>query len=277
MELNGDEAELGGLQEPQQEVQVDPTLGLRFPFPQKCNGQEDQFEDFAYSLRSYLTMSNPLFYDVMKQIEDAHSTAPIVWTNLDRNNQRLSSQLQNALQALCKGPAAKIIRRDPLGLNGFESWRQLWERYRPITRARATNRMSTIIFWKFNQKDFENSFNEWENEINRYDSESDSRFPDEIKIGILIHQTTGHLQHYLQLHTDTSTPYQDLRAIILRYFKTGSVYNQMHQTYNRFGGPSSSSGSQATPMEIDAVWRVLKGKGKGLKGKGKGKGSTQFK
>ena len=73
MALNGDGTDLGG-QGPQQQVsiEVDPTLGLRFPSPDKFNGQEDQFEDFAYSLRSYLTMSNPLFYDVMKQIEDAH-------------------------------------------------------------------------------------------------------------------------------------------------------------------------------------------------------------
>ena len=147
MELNGDDdADLGGVQEPQQEVQVDPTLGLRFPCPERFNGQEDQFEDFAYSLRSYLSMANPAFYDTMKHIEDARSTNPIIYEGMSRSNQRLSSQLQNALQALCKGPAAKIIRRDPLGLNGFESWRLLWERYRPITRARATNRMSTILF-----------------------------------------------------------------------------------------------------------------------------------
>ena len=209
--LNGEDADLGG-QAPQQQVplEVNSTIGLRFPCPERFNGQEDQFEDFATSLRSYLSMSNPLFYDVMKHIEDSHSTAPFVWADLDRNNQRLSSQLQNALQSLCRGPAAKIIRRDPLGLNGFESWRQLWERYRPITRTRATNRLSTIIFWKFNQRDFENSFNEWENEINRYDAEASSRFPDEIKIGILIHQTTGPLQQHLQLNTDTGTPYQEL-------------------------------------------------------------------
>ena len=97
----------------------------------------------------------------------------------------------------------------------MDSRRQLWERYRPITRARATNRMSTIIFWKFNQRDFENSSNEWENEINRYDAEASSRFPDEVKIGILIHQTTGPLQQHLQLNTDTGTPYQDLRACMI--------------------------------------------------------------
>ena len=53
MALNGDDADLGG-QEPQQQVpiEVNPTLGLRFPCPERFNGQEDQFEDFATSLRS---------------------------------------------------------------------------------------------------------------------------------------------------------------------------------------------------------------------------------
>ena len=139
---------------------------------------------------------------------------PIVWDTLEPPQQASGAQLQNALQALCRGPAAKIIRRDPLGLNGFESWRLLWERYRPATRAKGTSRLATILYWKFNPKDFQNSFNEWENEINRYDSEATSIFPDEIKIGILVNNTTGPLQQHLQLNTDILPSYQDIRAII---------------------------------------------------------------
>ena len=74
MALNGEDADLGG-QDPQQQVplEVNSTIGLGLPCPERFNGQEDQFEDFAYSLRSYLTMSNPSFYDVMKAIEGSQS------------------------------------------------------------------------------------------------------------------------------------------------------------------------------------------------------------
>ena len=194
---------------------VEVVQGLRFPCPDKFDRQEGKFEDFAYSLRSYLSTGNPIFYAFMKEIEDARSTEPIIFQNLAPTRRALSAQLQNALQTLCKGPAAKIIRHDLTGLNGFESWRQLWDRYRPISRARATSRLSTIMYWKFNFKDFENSFNEWENEINRYDSESTSRLPDEIKLGILVNSTSGLLQQHLQLNTDIGTSYRDLQTIIL--------------------------------------------------------------
>ena len=57
----------------------------------------------------------------------------------------------------------------------------------------------------------------------------------------------------------------------------------MHQTYGGLGSAHAKARhAQATPMEIDAVWKIFKGKGKGLKGKGKGKspvkgGSKGFK
>ena len=134
--------------------------GLRLPCPEKFDGSEEKFEDFAYSLRSYLSMSSPAFYDIMKSIEDGNSMYPIDFNTLDHAQKSLAATLQNSLIALCRGASAKIIRRDQSGLNGFESWRLLWERYRPSRIAKATSRISNIIYWKFNQKDFLNSFNE---------------------------------------------------------------------------------------------------------------------
>ena len=114
------------------------------------------------------------------------SEIELEWRHLGVEARRMASQLQNALIAQCESPAAQIVQRDEDSDNGFETWRQLWLRYKPLKRAKATSRMTTVLEWKFNLKDFENSFNEWENEIHRYDSEQSTPFPDEIKAGILL-------------------------------------------------------------------------------------------
>ena len=244
------------------------SQGLRFPCPRSFDGSEKGFDDFAYRLRAYLSLSNSAFRALMKHAQEQPD--PLDFETFEEPAKKLAAQLQNALIALCEGPAAKIVQRDEESENGFETWRLLWLRYRPLQRAKATSRMTTILEWKFDIKDFENSFNEWEGEIHRYDSEQSTPFPDEIKAGILISRTTGPLQEHLMLNTDVSTPYSQIKSTIIKYFKTGTLFHALRSKQ------SSSSNSGVTPMEIDAVWRFLKGKSKGkgkFKGKSKGKES----
>ena len=145
------------------------SQGLRFPCPKSFDGSQAKFDDFAYKLRAYLAMSNPRFKEMMTHVQDLEIEPN--WAALTIEDLRLGAQLQNALNALCEGPAARIVQRDERSDNGFETWRLLWRRYKPLKRAKATTRLTTILEWKFDFKDFENSFNDWEAEIYRYDSE----------------------------------------------------------------------------------------------------------
>ena len=122
--------------------------------------------------------------------------------------------MQNALIALCDGPAAKIVQRQENSDNGLESWRLLCARYAPSKRSKATGRMMKILMWKFDLNNFENSFNEWESEIAKYDSEQGTPFSDEVKIGILYMRTSGSLHSHLMLNTDLSMPYNEIKTTI---------------------------------------------------------------
>ena len=87
MAVNGD-VEDQRQQQDYQEPQIfagpiEVTQGLRFPCPERFDGSEEKFEDFAYSLRSYLSTANPAFYNIMKRIEDARSLDPINWDTLE--------------------------------------------------------------------------------------------------------------------------------------------------------------------------------------------------
>ena len=87
--------------------------------------------------------------------------------------------------------------------------------------------MNAILNWQFKMDNFENSFGQWESEIERYEKEQNSDSPSEIKIGILLSKAEGQLQQHLLLNTDLNTPYQQVRNIIVNYFRHGRVLQQL--------------------------------------------------
>mgnify|MGYP001221177644 FL=1 len=193
---------------------IEFAQGLRFPCPKPFHGNESEFDNFTAKLRSYLSMSHHQFPLLMKDSQER--TTPIIYDDLTDEVNLLSSTLQNALMALTEGSAARIVQRDPQSVNGFESWRLLYQRYKPLARAKATSRLQKIPNWKFNLQDFETSFTEFENEIFLYDSEQDSPFPGEIKAGVLLSRLSGPVQDHLMLNPDVTTPYDVIKETLLK-------------------------------------------------------------
>ena len=127
--------------------------GLRFPPPKPFTGKEDEFETFAHKLRAFLSLQNPRFRQALKNAQE--STEPIDYDLLDEPEQIMAVQLQHVLTSLTEGPAHKVVMKDDYYDNGLESWRQLWLRYGPTKRSRATGRMTSILQWKFRENQFE--------------------------------------------------------------------------------------------------------------------------
>jgi hypothetical protein len=185
----------------------------------------------------------------------AQETDEINFGTLTRDKQMMSIHLQNVLISLTEGPALRIVKRQEQSENGFEAWRQLCLRYDPSTRSKATSIMTTILNWKFNMQEFESNFNDFEAENEKYDRDQSSAFPDEVKIGVLLSRTSGPLHEHLLLNSDLSTPWNQIRTTVINYFQTNKTYKNLRNSQSSFG---SSTGP--TPMEIDAIWRRLKGK-----------------
>jgi hypothetical protein len=66
--------------------------------------------------------------------------------------------------------------------------------WHPIHRV-----LNQILKPSFNDNKFEESFATWEIEINRYERDSNTILPDNIKIAALRNETHGALQQHLQL------------------------------------------------------------------------------
>ena len=204
---------------------MDSVQTLKFPPPSAFDGSEDKFEDFEFKLKGYMSLSNIKFRRMMNVSRDSEN--PIDYEQLDSDQKAMAIQLQNALVALCSGAALQVIRREEDSDNGFETWRKLCSRFAPSKRSRATGRMNAILNWQFKMDDFENSFGQWESEIERYEKEQGSDFPSEIKIGILLSKAEGQLQQHLLLNTDLNTPYQQVRSIIVNYYRHGRLLQQL--------------------------------------------------
>ena len=138
------------------------------------------------------------------------------------------------------------------------------------SKAKSVGRLTKILKPDFNMNAFEDTFSSWEDEILKYEKETKTQLSDDVKIGILMTEIKGPLQQHLRLHATMVTRYQEIKEIIVNFFRIKNHYYKQEHT--------------STPMDIGAYWRKgkgnyfskggkPKGKGKyGSKGKGKGKG-----
>ena len=109
--------------------------------------------------------------------------------------------------------------------------------------------------------------------------------PDQVKIAILLNETTGPLQQHLQLLAGTNQTYAAIRTTITEYYRATTAFSRMQASQ----APSSAVGTNysggAAPMDIGSIGKSKghKGKGynrgkgygyKGKTGKGYGKGAT---
>ena len=80
--------------------------------------------------------------------------------------------------------------------------------------------------------------------------------PDGVKIAILLNKTKGALQQHLQLRAGQITNYNEIRVVILDYYKTISAFSRASSAV----GTNYNGGT--APMDVDNIWR----KGRNYKG-----------
>jgi len=269
---------------------------LQFQSPPTFNGKREEFEEFAFKLRAYMSLINPRYNKIMSELTER--TEPVEEAEffsqageINAEMYQMAVQLHWILITLLSGSASTFLRRET-STNGFECWRKLCQRYMLPSRAKAVGRLTRILKPSFNMNAFEDTFSAWEDEITRYEKETQTRLTDEVKIAIIMTEVSGSLQEHLRLNAATITKYDEFKDMILNYFRAKTHF-QKHV--------NDTSG----PMDIGAYWKGkgkgkgkkgiftkgatsyyssygtkgygFKGKGKGKKGKGKGKGKQMGK
>ena len=115
--------------------------------------------------------------------------------------------------------------------------------------TRSVGYLTKLLEPTFNEAQFEEQFLQWEYNINRYEKDNGTALPDGVKIAILLNKTKGALQQHLQLRAGQITNYNEIRVVILDYYKTISAFSRASSAV----GTNYNGGT--APMDVDNIWR----------------------
>ena len=108
-------------------------------------------------------------------------------------------QLKYLLITLCNGPPLTIIQTTEND-NGFEIWRLRCRRYSPDPAVTQYGALAHILEPSLLEAHFHDAAGHWESDISRWERDTCTVLPDNVKIGILHTRTSGALQQHLRLN-----------------------------------------------------------------------------
>ena len=240
--------------------------------PPTYDGNYATFEEWKYKFSAYMGLQDNIFPQLLSRAERATTVltdAELLGaaTTIEEGEKwtQLCNNLKYILINITSGPAATICRQyqDAMGL---EVYRQLCNRFATPVGTRSIGYLTKLLKPTFDTNNFEESFSTWEFELARYERDNNAQLPDQVKIAVLMNETTGALQQHLHLNASATPTYAEVRTTIMEYYRTTTAFSRLQQQSS--SAVSSNLGGGPAPMDIGATY---KGKGKG-KGKSKGKG-----
>ena len=221
------------------------TLGK----PETFKGDANEFADWQFIFKSYMSCVNPLFAELLERAEA--SKVPVPNRFLKENERAMSSQLYFVLVMLLRNRALDIAYNAGVA-EGLEAYRRLHQQYHPRVASRYVGSLSAILATKFGS-DIEAELESFDKVVRRYEMESGKTIDDEMLLGIVIHGLQDQAtRDHLIMNASRLTTYDTVRTELLEMARTNRVLQQM-----------------PVPMDISAA--PYKGKGKGKKGDTKGK------
>eukprot|EP00434_Breviolum_minutum_P041643 symbB.v1.2.037046.t1/scaffold5326.1/size28399/1 len=221
------------------------TLGK----PETFKGDANEFADWQFIFKSYMSCVNPLFAELLERVEA--SKVPVPNRFLKENERAMSSQLYFVLVMLLRNRALDIAYNAGVA-EGLEAYRRLHQLYHPRVASRYVGSLSAILATKFGS-DIEAELESFDKVVRRYEMESGKTIDDEMLLGIVIHGLQDQAtRDHLIMNASRLTTYNTVRTELLEMARTNRVLQQM-----------------PVPMDISAA--PYKGKGKGKKGDTKGK------
>ncbi len=104
---------------------------------------------------------------------------------------------------------------------------------------------------------FEESFSNWEYDIQQYVSDNSSTLPDQVKVAVLMSRTRGPLQQHLHPNAGASPTYAEIRATITEYPRVYTTFSTLQQNPSsavstNYSGGTAPKKEKARTKEIRA-------------------------
>ena len=186
--------------------------------PPTYDGNYATYEEWQYKFTAYMGLHDP-FYPRMfrlaeaatQQVTEAHLRQAA--TTLEEADAwvQLDSNLKYVLINVTTGAAATLCRQYQHEI-GLEILRQLNIRFALPIGTRSIGYLTKLLKPTFDNNNFEESFSNWEFELNKYERDNNTQLPDQVKIAVLMNETNGplqqHLHSWLERHQPTPTSEQ---------------------------------------------------------------------
>lgn len=174
----------------------DPTDGLTSSHklklkPPTFDGSYNNFEEWSYKFTAYMGLQDAFYPRMFRLAEQA--TQPVTeqhlrtaastleeadhWVQLDTN-------LKYILINVTTGSAATLCRQFQHEI-GLEILRQMHNRYALPVGTRSIGYLTKLLKPTLDPNNFEESFSNWEFDVNRYEKDNNATLPDQVKIAIL--------------------------------------------------------------------------------------------
>ena len=242
--------------------------------PPTYDGKYATIEEWKCKFKAYMGIQDNIYPDLLARAEratavltDAELIAAAGTPEEAERWTQLANNLKHILISTTSAAAAAVCRQHQAAM-GLEVYRQLCQSFSIPLGIRSIGYPRKLLKPTFNHNNIEESFSTWEFEVDRHERDNNTQLPDQVKIAVLMDETTGPLQQHLQLNAGQAPTYPMIREIITEYYRTTRAFARLQQqasssvSTNHIGGPA--------PIDISATYKGKGGRGKGNEGyKGK--------
>ena len=136
-----------------------------------------------------MNMMEPTLAPYMEQVQ----SMPLEITDddlVEKDNEALTksritfSRKLHYFLALITEDAAKLVVRQNVAGNGFETWRLLATKFTLPGTTRDVGLLSQILGFSFSDQDFQKDFDKWEDLKKKYERDTKSTIPDSVLIAL---------------------------------------------------------------------------------------------
>jgi len=163
--------------------------------PPSYDGDYTTIEDWHYKFKAYIGVQHKFCSQFLPraaqsptrlaeaELRGAAASQQEVdeWLQLDHN-------LKYALIITTTAAAATLCRQYQHEI-GVEIYRQLRLRFKTPLGTRSIGYLTKLLEPTFDTNNFEESFSNWESEIQQYESNNTTNLPDQVKVAVLMNRT----------------------------------------------------------------------------------------
>ncbi|CAE7295848.1 unnamed protein product [Symbiodinium sp. CCMP2456] len=196
-----------------------------FP-PPVFKGEHDKWEDWSWQSKAYVALYKPVAQELMDRIQGSSISIDDAATQLEENN-------------------TLIVRLNEPG-NGFETWRQLHDRFALPSREKGVSLLNKLLEHQFRDAHFEADLAEFIVLKNKHERATGNTLSDDIPVALMMNKTRGQLQQHLRLQAISLKTFDQVLVIVKEYYQSKHLVS---------GKLNSSDHGGPAPMDVGALWK----------------------